>query len=418
MTYTLKELDQGAGEPFTVHKLRGFCADELIRTGGKIAGMLYHPFEAFEGDVGACVDAQVFTPFSSSACRTAPHWSHVTRHTSQVRGRAAVRSSVEQYARALRGSLYGGDLEICILVSLFRMTAFLFNFHQWGGTANDKLAPAVHQCSRPNGKFGHLEISLLWEESEAGGGGDHYSLLIPTCASADEFEIDDSDDDVLPENLCVDMSRTGLQPTPPPSPNAILKEVPQRRVRAAAQKTKNKSAAAIPQPPPGPSPSPAASLKIHQLPQGSAPAEDDLTPPPSPAGSLKKRATSAPLARSVRALVMPATTAAPIGKATTLSLLRMQEILDIVGCVPAGDVDVFGAIYAPWYQVHVTRLPSHVTRHTSHVTRHTSHVNTCLLHEQLAQPAALAAHGAYDGLQAFVADFVVGQHENLGQREK
>ena len=65
---------------------------------------------------------------------------------------------------------------------------------------------------------------------------------------------------------------------------------------------------------------------------------------------------------------------------------------------------------------HVTRHTSHITRHTSHITHHTSHVNTCLLHEQLAQPTTVTAHGAYDGLQAFVADFVVGQHENLGRK--
>jgi len=40
MTYTLKAHDKGKGKRFTVKCLRNFCADELLRTGGKIAGML------------------------------------------------------------------------------------------------------------------------------------------------------------------------------------------------------------------------------------------------------------------------------------------------------------------------------------------------------------------------------------------
>ena len=40
MTYTLKANDKGKGKRFTVKCLRNFCADELLRTGGKIAGLL------------------------------------------------------------------------------------------------------------------------------------------------------------------------------------------------------------------------------------------------------------------------------------------------------------------------------------------------------------------------------------------
>ena len=271
------------------------------------------------------------------------HTSHATciaHHTSQVRGGEVVSSTVATYALSLRGSLYGGDLEICIMVSLFRMTAFLFNVHQWSGDHNDKLAPAVHQCSRRNGQYGHLEICLLWEENETGG-EDHYSLLIPTRDSSAEFEpdVDSSDDDLLPDNLCFDMSRTDLQPTPPPSPNAINRDVavPQRRGRVSSK-------------------TPLQSIDPH----GKATATVSQ-PTPSPALS------------DVSAT--PDTTAPPAAT-TILSLSRMQEILVIVGCIPTDQYDLFLPIYQPWYQVNSARPrhTSHVTRHTSHVTRHTSHV--------------------------------------------
>lgn len=88
------------------------------------------------------------------------------------------------------------------------MKVFLFNVHQWSGDKTEKLAPAIVECSRPNGQLGHFEISLLWEEGQSGG-TDHYSLLIPTRASASEFAVDSAsdDDDELPENLCIDMTR-------------------------------------------------------------------------------------------------------------------------------------------------------------------------------------------------------------------
>lgn len=306
-----------------------------------------------------------------------------------MRDGEVVESSVAQYALSLRGSLYGGDLEICILASLFKMRVFLFNVHQWSGDKQEKLYPAIHQCTRRNGPIRDFEISLLWEQSELGGRGDHYSLLCPTRASAEQFALssDGSDDDVLPDNLCIDMSRTNISDDEPSeaiknASSPVLRRLPNRASAVAAK------------------------LKDRCL-QGTAPSELDIqlpTPPPSPAVSLKKRATT-PLARfchiassciALSSIGVPppspplpdvraqaTSPPPPVGKrraATPLSLSRMREILTIVGRDPSADGDdseLFLPIYGPWYQVrgtHTTHVTNASRTYTSQVTRHTSTV--------------------------------------------
>ena len=200
MTYSH---DRGAtSHPFSVKALRNFCADELIRTQGAIPGMLYSPFED-----GQC------------------------KETLQRDG-SYKQMNLAEYADGLRSNLYGGDLEICIFVWLFKLKVFVFNSHQWNGEG-DKLAPAVHEffstpelSSNPNQEHADLlEICLLWEQGETGG-QDHYSLIIPTRKSTDAFRLSsDSDDDQPPKAsvlyVAVAVAVADLLPPPPPSPPPV-----------------------------------------------------------------------------------------------------------------------------------------------------------------------------------------------------
>ena len=228
-------------------------------------------------------------------------------------------SDVAGYALSLRTNRYGGDLEISILVWLFKMKVFLFNVHQWNGNKAEKLAPAIIECSRPSGQLGHLEISLLWEEGRSGG-ADHYSLLIPTRESASEFAISScSDDDELPANLCIDMSSTALSDctvqTPPPQSPAVMCNDP---LGAAAP-------SAV-QPNRTPPQSPAVKRLARTEDPGLAPSPDDVlqpTPRSSPAAAVTKQSSP--------------------------DLLRKMQILQLFGA--AYDADSFSPIYNQWYEV-------------------------------------------------------------------
>ena len=179
--------------------------------------------------------------------------------------------NLAEYADALRSNLYGGDLEICIFVWLFKLKVFVFNSHQWNGEG-DKLAPDVHEffstpelSSNPNQAHADLlEICLLWEQGETGG-QDHYSLIIPTRKSTDAFRLSsDSDDDEPPKALVLYCQSTVLY---------------------------CQSTDLLPPPPPPP---PVAA--------GSAPSEADMPPPTPPPPAFKKQVRS------------PKTPASPVSK--------------------------------------------------------------------------------------------------------
>jgi hypothetical protein len=186
--------------------------------------------------------------------------------------------NLAEYADALRSNLYGGDLEICIFIWLFKLKVFVFNSHQWNGEG-DKLAPAVHEffstpelSSNPNQEHSDLlEIYLLWEQGETGG-RDHYSLIIPTRKSTDAFRLSsDSDDDQPPKSLVLYCQRTDLLPPPPPPPPVAT---------------------------------------------GSAPSEQDMLPPTPPHPAIKKPARS------------PKTPASPVAKRQQARLQLFRDAED------------------------------------------------------------------------------------------
>ena len=294
---------------FTVKALRNFCADELIRTQGAIPGMWYEPFEN-----GKCKD------------------------TLQRDG-TYLEMNLAQYAHALRSTLYGGDLEICIFVWLFKMKVFVFNAHQWDGEG-DKLCPAVHEfSSNPNQEHADLlEICLLWEQGVTGG-ADHYSLIIPTRKSTCEYRIcdnDNSDDDHPPKALVLHCQNADLPPPPPP-PHPVVAEQPRS-------------------PPPGKSAATA-----------DAPSEADLPPQTPPPPAVKKQARRSPLVRPGKSAatadapseadVPPPTPPAPAVKRQARSQLFRDDISDAyvpyASAPPSPDAEPpkFPRIYRHWHAV-------------------------------------------------------------------
>ncbi len=160
----LQNSESNAFIPWTAEILRHMLADELIRLDGVIPGQLYNPFDEDFIDV-------------------------------ERRGGNPSFFTVATYANALRTgtSMYGGDIELALVAWLFKIKIFLLSSLQWRG-ADDKLCPMIHvapeEFEDPEGG----EICLLWTEGFTGG-SDHYQLLIPKRASADEFRISSSDDE-------------------------------------------------------------------------------------------------------------------------------------------------------------------------------------------------------------------------------
>ena len=198
------------------------------------------------------------------------------------------------------------------------MKVFLFNVHQWNGDKAEKLAPAIIECSRPNGQLGHLEISLLWEEGRSGG-ADHYSLLIPTRKSASEFAVESSSDDgELPDNLCIDMSSAALY-------DCKCKH----HYQSPAVMCNDTLGAAAPS----------------AVQSGLAPSPDDVLQP------------------TPRSLPAAAVTRQP-----SLDHLRKIQILQLLGA--AHDADSFLPVYNQWYEVrshapHVARRAHNTANHQS-----------------------------------------------------
>ena len=201
------------------------------------------------------------------------------------------------------------------------MKVFLFNVHQWNGDKAEKLAPAITECSRPNGQLGHLEICLLWEEGRSGG-ADHYSLLIPTRKSASEFAVESaSDDDELPDDCCIDMSSAALS---------------DRKCKHHYQ-------------------SPA--VMCNDTLGAAAPSAVQSGLAPSPNDFLQPTPRSLP--------------AAAVASQPSLDRLRKIQILQLLGA--AHDADSFLPVYNQWYEVrlHTCRTP-HVARRAHNTSSHQS----------------------------------------------
>ena len=102
---------------------------------------------------------------------------------------------VTEYSEALRMNLYGGDLEIATLAWLFKLKVHVYSHYQWKASSHsDVLRPEVHvqesEAEDPEGGSIHLLF-----ECGLSGGLDHYSLIVPSRTSRDEFALSASDDD-------------------------------------------------------------------------------------------------------------------------------------------------------------------------------------------------------------------------------
>ena len=106
--------------------------------------------------------------------------------------------NVADYAAKLRTTLYGGDLEISILVYLFKIKVFLYAAHQWKGRVRERLEPQINVLPEDEHDPEGGELSLLFEPGKTGG-QDHYSWMIQRSQPLDEFSLtgEGSDDEEL-----------------------------------------------------------------------------------------------------------------------------------------------------------------------------------------------------------------------------
>lgn len=142
------------GEQLTVKQVRASVADHMIdeiTSKGSISGQLYECFEKQ-------IDGNIV----------------LAGHFETLRGSRSKRQkpmSLQEYARKVRGDLYGGDLEIAVLASKYDVSINVYSWHFFDGKRN--FAPQTYGS-------GKSEISLLFEQdfSSQKGGSDHYDLIV------------------------------------------------------------------------------------------------------------------------------------------------------------------------------------------------------------------------------------------------
>jgi hypothetical protein len=81
------------------------------------------------------------------------------------------RPTLEEYAAKIQSGMYGGDMEILLLASLYDLTINVFSWHFFDG--KQSFAPQVYGS-------GSRSVSVLFEQDFSGqtGRSDHYNLIL------------------------------------------------------------------------------------------------------------------------------------------------------------------------------------------------------------------------------------------------
>ena len=152
----------------TIKNVRDSVAAHLvseITSKGCISGQTYEFFE--KNNEGVFVLNNSFESVRGEAARV--------QKRRQKKGQADLTPprppTLEEYAAKIQSGMYGGDLEILLLASLYDLTINVFSWHFFDG--RHSFAPQVYGS-------GSRSVSVLFEQdfSRETGRSDHYNLIL------------------------------------------------------------------------------------------------------------------------------------------------------------------------------------------------------------------------------------------------
>jgi hypothetical protein len=164
-----ERISKQKGAPLTISTVRDSVAAHLvseITSKGYISGQTYEFFE--KNEEGVFVNYL----FEHVRGEAAANSRKQAKKKAQSLGLPIpTPPTLEEYAAKIRSGMYGGDLEILLLASLYNLTIHVFSWHYFDGQQH--FAPQVFGS-------GPRVVSVLFEQDFSGetGGKDHYHLIL------------------------------------------------------------------------------------------------------------------------------------------------------------------------------------------------------------------------------------------------